>query len=241
MEFFEELKELNLDENEIKVYLACLNLGNSKVNDIARKSGLIRTTVYGILKSLMYKGIISSVVKKKINYYTAASPDQLIEMLEEKKKRISSILPKLKEIESLVPHKHSVGLFEGKEGFKTIVNELVSVRNSNYYIVGPFLAWIDFSQFYTTQFYRRKKEMNVKAQVITDFSERKNIKEKKAINSEFRFLENFDTLAEFILWENKVMIVSFERDNMKGIVIEDVEIAKLYSIIFQNLWKVAIR
>lgn len=239
MELIEELKELNLDDNEIRVYQTCLNLGSCKVNDISQKTTILRTTIYGILKSLIQKGLISSFTKDNVKYYNAANPKQLLEILEEKKKILSSAMPKLEKIHNFVPNKHKIELFEGKQGFKTIVNQLVSIKDNKYYIVGPFSTWIDFSEFYTTTFYRRKKEMNVKAKIITDIKDKKNIHKKRTLNSEFKFLNNFDTVAEFILWQNKVAIISFEKDNLKGVIIEDKEIAKMYKIIFDNLWEKA--
>ena len=237
MELIEELRELNLDDNEIKVYQTCLNLGSCKVNDISQKTNILRTTIYGILKSLIQKGLISSFTKDNIKYYNAASPKQLLEILEEKKEIILSVMPKLEEIHKFVPNKHKVELFEGKQGFKTIVNQLVNIPDNTYYIVGPFSTWIDFSEFYTTTFYRRKKEMNVKSKIITDMKDKKVLQHKTTHNSEFKFLDNYDTLAEFILWQNKVAIINFEKDNLKGVIIEDAEIAKMYKIIFDNLWQ----
>ena len=103
MEIIKELKELNLEDNEIKVYLACLSLGNPKVHEISKKSELIRTTCYGILKSLIEKGLISTVLKNNITHYHATTPRQLLDILDEKKKKINSILPKLEQMKKLNP------------------------------------------------------------------------------------------------------------------------------------------
>jgi HTH-type transcriptional regulator, sugar sensing transcriptional regulator len=70
----EELKELGLDDNEIKVYLACLSESGASVKEISKGSGLIRTTVYGVLQSLIYKGLVSELDKEGIKVFRAASP-----------------------------------------------------------------------------------------------------------------------------------------------------------------------
>ena len=54
----EALKEFGLNDREVKVYLALLKIGTSSVHSIAEKTGIIRTTVYDIIKSLIEKFII---------------------------------------------------------------------------------------------------------------------------------------------------------------------------------------
>ena len=55
------LTEIGLNEKQAKVYLAVLELGGSKVTEIAALSKVHRVTVYDILKSLMEKGLVSSI------------------------------------------------------------------------------------------------------------------------------------------------------------------------------------
>ena len=58
------LKAYGLNEKQIKVYLACLELGSASVQKISQKSGLIRTTVYEVLETLKQRGFTSSFLKK---------------------------------------------------------------------------------------------------------------------------------------------------------------------------------
>lgn len=239
MEIIKELKELNLEDSEIKVYLSCLALGSSKVNEIAKKSQLIRTTTYGVLKSLMEKGLISTVLKDNITYFQAASPKQLLEILDEKKKKINSILPKLEKIQEFVSTKHNVQVFEGKEGMKTIFNDLVSKPNQTEKIIGFLGKWLEFSEIYTDIYYRKKKENKIKTLVLVDEKEREFSKEKKIANSEIRYIKDLDIDSECFIYHDKVAYVSFEEDNMKGVIIQDKKMFELQDKVFDNLWKIA--
>ncbi len=85
------LQELGLSRNEVKVYLAALTIGSSSANTIAKHAGLLRTSTYEILKSLVDKGIVSYVLKGRVKYFEAASPDRLLKMAEERKHRLQEI------------------------------------------------------------------------------------------------------------------------------------------------------
>lgn len=239
MEIIPELKELNLEDNEIKVYLACLSLGSAKVNEIAKKSELIRTTCYSLLKSLTEKGLVSTVLKDNITYFQAASPKQLIEILDEKKKKVNSILPKLEKMQEIVSTAHKVQIFEGKEGFKTVINDYVTEKNEVVKIIGSLKKWLEFSEVYSDIYYRKKKENNIKTQVIIDESEKEFIKNKKIANSEFRCIKNLETYSECFIYQDKIAFVSLEPENIKGVIIQNEEMNKLQTLIFDHLWKLA--
>lgn len=239
MEVIKELRELNLDDNEVKVYLSCLTLGSAKVNEIAKKSELIRTTCYGVLKSLIEKGLVSTVLKDNVTYFQAASPKQLMEILEEKKKKISSVLPKLQKMQEFVPLRHKVELFEGEEGFKTIFNDFVSKPNETVKIIGLLSKWLDSLGVWTEIYYRKKKENKIKTLVLMDEKERQFSKSSKIKNSEFRYLQDFELNAECFIYQDKVAFVSFEEGNMKGVIIQDQEMFDLQNKVFDKMWKQA--
>ncbi len=98
MELTKALKEYGLSDNEIKVYLALIKLGESAVQKIAKNSGLPRTTCYHLLESLEQKGLVGFVMKDSRKYFSPAQPSKLVENLEEKKKIIEEIIPELDSI-----------------------------------------------------------------------------------------------------------------------------------------------
>ena len=64
MEIQEILKEIVLSDKEAKVYLSVLELGESTVLPISKKSEYKRTYCYDILSDLVEKNLVSYVVKK---------------------------------------------------------------------------------------------------------------------------------------------------------------------------------
>lgn len=89
------LQGLGLTAAESRTYLALLGLGQTKTGPLIRTSGLQSSVVYNSLQSLKEKGLISWIVRGRTRYYQAASPQVLLELLEEKKRRFKELLPQL--------------------------------------------------------------------------------------------------------------------------------------------------
>lgn len=157
METLKELKELGLDDNEANVYTACLAEGSSKVQDIAKRSGLIRTTVYGILKSLINKGLVSTVKKNNKLFFQAVPPRELLNIWEQKKEKLSLIIPQLEKLRSTIPCLQKVEFFEGRSGVKTVVNDIISKPKETIKLISEGKRWLEFSSSFTSVYYRKKK------------------------------------------------------------------------------------
>lgn len=80
----EALKELNLSDKEVKVYLSLLMLGQSTVNDIAKKANLNRVTTYDILKALLERGFVSYVIISGVKHFEAVQPSKFLRFFERK-------------------------------------------------------------------------------------------------------------------------------------------------------------
>lgn len=239
MKIVNELKELNLDDNEIKVYLSCLSEGGASVLDISKKSGLIRTTVYGVLDSLKRKGLISSMKRESVNFFIAASPKELLNILDEKKSKISSIVPELEKMRTKFDKKQEVEYFEGKNGVKTITNDIISLPNQTVKILGAGSEWYGFSDYFADNYYLRKKKANVKTKTILadNKEERDFVKSKVAKNSDFRFLKNFDLTKDTVfIYHDKVSFVVYDKEEAHGFIIKDKDFNALQNFLFDNLW-----
>ena len=78
---YEELKQFGLSENEVKLYVTLLKTGTSTANRLAELSGLKRSTTYDNLYLLINKGIASLSVKDKVQYYEAAEPQKIVNLI----------------------------------------------------------------------------------------------------------------------------------------------------------------
>ncbi|MBS3080553.1 hypothetical protein J4221_03715 [Candidatus Pacearchaeota archaeon] len=91
------LENIGLSKAEIKVYLALLELGPSTSGPIIQKSELQSSVVHRVLKTLLDKGIITYIKIGKDNNYQTTDPKNLLDFIENKKKRLIDILPELED------------------------------------------------------------------------------------------------------------------------------------------------
>ena len=83
--FQEQLEKAGLSPNEAKCYVTLLKLGSASANEISRKSGIHRVSVYDALRGLHEKGLISQITKANKLLFEAGSPEKVQEMIEKKK------------------------------------------------------------------------------------------------------------------------------------------------------------
>jgi len=129
-----ELRKLGLNEKEVGVYLAGLELGASSVKNIAQKIKIPRPTVYEIIKSLEKKRLFTEIKEKKKRYFLAQSPTQILRFLRIQKKEIEEKEREFIRIISALESKYSKGkgeikVYKGKEGLRAL-EEIISFSSS---------------------------------------------------------------------------------------------------------------
>ena len=84
----EILEQLGLSNNEIKVYLALLELEQSTATPIVKKADIPNSKIYPVLEKLIKKGLVNYVIKNNVKYFQASSPENLMDILNSKEKDI---------------------------------------------------------------------------------------------------------------------------------------------------------
>ena len=131
------LEEIGLSEKESQVYLALLAVDSESIQDLAKRTGINRTTVYPVLETLEKKGLVSEVQKGKKVEYVAAPPERLetfVErqkvVLEERAERLKDIIPQIKSVQREAGEKPIVKYFEGREGAIAAHEEFYEMHDS---------------------------------------------------------------------------------------------------------------
>jgi len=237
------LKEYGLSDNEIKVYLASLSLGTSRVNGIAKKAGLLRTTTYEVLKYLIERGLASYTIKSRIKCFEAANPNKLVRILEEKKERVKSILPELESLKQSVTEKPTIELYEGKEGLKTILDDIIKTKPKEMLQLGSAKIF-ETLNFYFPQWIKRRIKARIHAKILQEKTPaieelRKN--DKKELR-EIKFLpKGFKINTHTQIYGNKMAILTLNKEELVGIIIENKDIVETQKSLFWELWKIAKR
>ena len=80
----EFLTQVGFSENEAKLYVSLLNLGEGTVNEIARVAKVRRTTAYSVLREMVKKGLIVEVAGKPVRYQVLPPRQALADFLRER-------------------------------------------------------------------------------------------------------------------------------------------------------------
>lgn len=236
----EILKKIGLDEKEIKIYLASLEIGQSPASVISRKANLQRELTYVVLKRLEEKGVANHIVKDYKKYYSVINPEGLLNQLEEKKFLLKEIIPELNKLKKQeFVEKPSVKTFEGKEGIKSILNNILNSYESSsmmilqgYGSAGHFEELLKWS---FPHFIEKRKKLGIKFKGIYNKSE-KGEKKKKLPLSEIKFFEkDAESPSFYLIYPNCVAIIIFNKEPI-GIIINSKEIHKSYQTYFHILW-----
>ena len=84
----ETLKQLNLGEKEVSVYLTVLQHGKISPTNVAKITGINRTTVYSVAKELAEKGLIKEDLGGTNRDLLALPPQDLQNLVQREKKQI---------------------------------------------------------------------------------------------------------------------------------------------------------
>jgi sugar-specific transcriptional regulator TrmB len=235
-----DLEVIGLDEAEASAYLALLELDEASIAQIAEKAKLKRPTTYLIVESLKEKGLVSMVKRKKKTLFLAEDPRKILDMLEERKQKMSRIMPELLSFANVLDKKPGIRYFEGWEGIKDVYRDTLNYPEQEFqaFFSEVFLTRFDekfFTEFYYDQ--RLQKRIFVRAILPDNADTRKLVaqdqmqlrKSKLAPAGMFHMHIEINTYGK-----DKVGIISFEEDF--ALIIESKKIHDSLKSLFELTW-----
>lgn len=123
------LENLGLNKKEAKVYLACLELGSSTIQEIALKSGIKRTSIYNFIDKLIDFGLITKTQKANRYYFMAETPEMLKNVQEKNQQQLSLALPEMMKMFEVEKTQTNFKYFRGKEGAKKAWKDIINANN----------------------------------------------------------------------------------------------------------------
>ena len=238
------MKRIGLTDGEIEVYLALLELGSITTWDITKKSGVSGSKVYEVLKRLMKKGLASSIIKNNVKYFEAASPERILDYLEDRNKEIEFEKNDIKKIipELILKQKHAkkaeAKIFMGFEGAKTAYEDAIQNCRKGDEILGWGLT--EQPESWEIYFNKREKFRDDKGVIHKSIINEKyksliNVR-KKFKNTQIRFFpKEMEMPTTVEIWKDKVALFVIT-ENPITILIESKEVADSFRKYFYILW-----
>lgn len=232
------LKRLGLSDQEGRVYLAALELGEATMQDLARKSGVKRTSIYNFIDKLKEQGFIAVIKWKKRIRYSATHPKQLIEFEKQRLAELEGTLPELTAIYNKSPQKPKVTFYEGAEGIKEVYADTLWEQR-------PIIAWSDFDHmeaalgkdFYQSYPAERAKRRIPFSTITRDSKIARDVAQKNEAHlRKVKFISAEELKTEINVYGDKVAIMSFRNNPPFAVLIENKDIAETMRIAWQELW-----
>jgi sugar-specific transcriptional regulator TrmB len=242
------LEQLNLSKKEIQVYLALLELGSAKANDLAKTTGLNRTSIYDLTESLAKMGLISKYKKGASTIFNARDPKEIIGYLdrekeekikeiETKKSELMEILPQLISLQNINSTKPRVEFFEGEKGMRQAYEDTLNCKDIIYGYANVQTMHEGLPNFFP-EYYARRVAKKIPSRGILTRNKMSleriehNIEELR--QSKFLPDEKMTFSPEINLYNNKMLIVSWKEK--MAVIIESKELVDLQKLIFNLLW-----
>lgn len=240
------LEDTGFTEGESKVYLALLELGESRVGPLIKSSGISRSKVYDILERLITKSVVSKVEKNGVMVYQSLPPYSILNIIRKKEKELkqeekilNEILPQL----SLLQPKQKVNVlvYEGYEGFKAMINRTIQeLTSKDIYDAMGISQTTKAMTLYARRIYEAQKNKKFKARSIFDEKGAFKAAERKTKWHEMRILpKGWNTPALFTIYSDTVGIHLGKDDSIISIVIKNEDIAKSFKATFEAMWKIS--
>jgi len=246
MSFNSIFTKLGLTEKESKIYEASLELGPETIQSIARRAGIKRTGAYGHVKNLIKKGLMASNTRDKKTYFFAEPPENLSLLLTNRKKEtiqlmsdLQKAIPKLRILFETNEERPHVRFFEGKEGLKTMINDITKSKFTSLEEFTPLDEAYAFSPPQPNDYRQRvqKKLKNIPRKIIYTSAQGPILKQKEGLK-ERRYLpkKKFPFTGSVTIYGNKVSLVS-QRKTVTGVIVENKEIAQTLRVLFNLAWE----
>lgn len=237
----EYLMEYGLADKEATTYLALLEIGQSTATNLAKKTGLNRSTTYVILESLKAHGLVSVSGDKIVQEYLAATPETFMKVAERKLQqqqvitsKLKDIVPKLSALKKEPKNKPLVTVYEGKAGVinafedslesKEKVVRIMSAANRLYELIPDYI--VSYAEK------RARKGLKMKGIHPYDVHFEELAKKMPRIDDSVSIPpEKYNIPAEVAIYDNKVSYVLAE-DNGVAITIESKEMADVMKQMF---------
>ncbi len=236
-----KLKDFGLHPSEIRLYLFLLENGVQTVSEISKGTETLRTNCYGIVKSLLDKGLVQSLKQSGVKKYTANNPQALLRSIEDKKRMVADdLVPELLNIFKSQKNKPIIKFYEGKEEVKEIFLQMYEAKE-----IFGFTSTKKLLPFYPKFFVEWRSELKRRGiflkDMLTESSkdiEAKQVKEELGVFFENRIVpaKFGDVASDILVWNDNIALITLD-EPIFGTVINNPELAQTFRVMFSIMWR----
>lgn len=243
------LQKLGLTTTEVTLYVASLEWGPQTTTELAKRSGIKRTTTQSALLTLIEKGMMSLYSQSGKSIYTATDPNLIecrfteqIDKLKKQQLDFINLLPLFDDLRSQSATTTEVSSFQGKEGVKTAVDTALFCASRRWKIIAPDKNFFsEGDRDYADYFIKVRKQRGIKAQSLWEPS----FVAKRTIDETAFEFRNPRVLPKGLAGKFKSTIIVFDSSvvfansahELSAVLIRSKEISETMEVFFDGLWK----
>lgn len=241
------LEDIGLTKGEITVYITLLKTGETTTGKIIEEAQISSGKIYEILDKLIKKGLVSYIIKEKTKYFSAASPNRILDFLHEKEKElkikeknIEKELHSLLELQKLRKKKYETTLFKGIKGIQTAIFESLEDLKSKDEILAMGIRSAKDEKYNILWKKWHRERINKKIPcraVFSDKDAKYYISFKKMPYTKVKVLKGITPSAIDIMGNRALIFTYGEEPSCLSIVNE--EIARSFTFFFETLWNIS--
>lgn len=239
-----DLEKLGFSNVEVNAYIALLELGGAFVSTIARKAKAHRVTTYNTLENLAKKGFVKYTRKKGALFYYPENPQVIFNKIEASYKTAKILIPELLNLQKAHKFKPKIQFYDGLEQIQEIFRDMLE---SSTEVIGYTNFEIAHELFpeYLEDYNKKVLLSGQKHRLLCPndlFHDKyaKNQLNKRISHGVLEILainpEQFPFKNAQYIYEDKVASVSFDKEEMIGVILESPSNAETNRSIFDLAW-----
>ncbi len=240
------LKNLGFSKNEVAVYIALTQLGESPAAKIAKKAELPRTTAASILRQMVEHGYVSAHLHRGTTWYWIESLDTMEHMLKNRiavARELKGLLSNFYRSEADFPE---AKIYDTREAIKTFIEKtLVTLKDGTLIQTMDTPGAANYTKIYSENFDLVLRDLKRKKKIITHTlipaGSGSDIDPKKVINQGITLREMPAGLEGFqaSFWVIDDLFVQFSGRYPFIVAVRHKLISESMRAIFQYLWSVS--
>ncbi len=247
-----KLAAIGLTEAETDTFIFLVENPAQTAGTIAKKTGISRPSLYGYLKNLQEKGLVTQSQKDRVKIFSAAAKEKVdlifdghIKEFSEAKKAVEQVFSEIQMGKKPVSGPR-VQIFEGRKEMQHLTRDLLLYRNitsQSYWPIKSMLETLGDSFF--KEFNKERVKRNIYIDAIWPEKQTIDMKKFPFMGAGGDFLrevriapKEIDFSMGYWIYENKVSFVSSQKSNF-GFIIENKEFADMMASQFKVMWKLS--
>ncbi len=126
----QELEQLGLKENEVRVYLAVLGLGEPLVGDIEKQTGLHKQLIYNAAEKLHTEGLLSIHEIRGRKRFSVPNPAALEERAKAYLQKTQQLIPQLMDLANVKRAADDIRIYRSVKGVQHYYLETIKQQPS---------------------------------------------------------------------------------------------------------------